>query len=176
MFKLVQAGAEPGTTRLVADAPLRPEDFDAVVAETGSPRVRAKKTGFVAARRALMREPVVTWWNGREMTAVAEPGDFVVANVTPDRSVLRDRDGNPNLYVIGGARFPDLYARDTGETEYGEIYRAIGIVEAVFLPGGFDIVLPKGDRQVADVGYLLRSGPEVYGNNAETFEKTYLVL
>jgi hypothetical protein len=47
------------------------------------------------------------------------------------------------------------------------------VVDAIRLPGGFDIAAPWGERQQAPSGYLILSGGEVYGNNAETFAATY---
>jgi hypothetical protein len=49
-------------------------------------------------------------------------------------------------------------------------------VDALHLSGGFDIVAPWGERQTAPDGYLILSGRQVYGNNAETFAATYEVV
>lgn len=176
MYRLDNLGGDGQGVRLVSNQPLRPDDFRELADRIGSGVVRARKIGFVSAREATAREVVETRWNGKEMTATAEPGDIIVANLAPDKTVLIDQDGHANIYVIKAARFSDLYERDTGETSYGAIYRARGVVEAVGLPGGFDIVDPWGTRQVADAGYLLLNGPDVYGNNKETFERTYRVI
>ena len=56
------------------------------------------------------------------------------------------------------------------------MYRAKGVVSAIALPGGFDIVAPWGERETAPAGYLLLNGTEVYGCNQETFVATYEVV
>lgn len=173
MYVLQHEGKSGRDARLLAPRGLARGDFDALAAELGvSPR-SAHKVDHLAARCATQRETVVTHWNGEETSNVAEPGDYVVSSLGADRTPLQDRDGNLNTYVIKAKRFPDLYERETGTIEQGEVYRAKGEVEAIHLPGGFDILAPWGERQVAPDGYLLRNGSEVYGNNRETFESTY---
>ncbi len=81
-----------------------------------------------------------------------------------------------NTYVIAADRFQSLYEATDGRNPHGAIYRAKGVVEALHLPGGFDIVAPWGERQQAPSGYLLLNGHDVYGNNAETFRATYKPL
>ena len=177
MFKIVQAedGGGDGDTRLVADAVLSAADFRRIAEESGG-SVRARKIGFVAARRANKREPVETRWNGRETTNTARAGDWIVTNLTPEQKPLRDREGHLNVYVIAADHFLDLY-EPTGETvEFGAIHRARRPVEAIRFPGGFNIVAPWGERQTAPAGYLIFNGGQVYGNNAETFAATYEVL
>jgi hypothetical protein len=46
-------------------------------------------------------------------------------------------------------------------------------VDAIRLPGGFDIAAPWGERQRVPSGYLILNGSEVYGSNAEAFRATY---
>ena len=81
-----------------------------------------------------------------------------------------------NTYVVPADRFPSLYELTEGHNEYGDVYRAKGVVDAIELPGGFDIVAPWGEQQQAPAGYLVLNGEEVYGNNAETFATTYETL
>lgn len=172
MFSLETHGGQGGV-RLIAEDQLTPGDFDAIAGRLKTVPMRARKAGFVSARPALFESRITTHWNGEETVNTAKPGDYVAANLSPARAVLRDKDGNPNLYVIGAARFSELYEAGEGATEFGAIYRARGIVEAVFLPGGFEIMAPWGEVQRAGSGYLLKSGDEIYGNAKATFEETY---
>ena len=174
MFTIEMGGDDRRQHRLIADAALTGDDFRAIAARIGESPVHARKVGHVAAHRAMRPEPVETRWNGRESADVAQPGDWIVTNLTPDKTILRDSDGHANTYVIRAKRFSDLYERAAGANEYGMAFAAKGRVEAVELKGGFDIIAPWGERQVAPNGYLLRNGPEVYGNNAETFAATYV--
>jgi hypothetical protein len=135
--------------------------------------VRARKIGFVAARKAKKPEVVETRWNGQETTNRARVADWIVTNLDPQQKPLRDDEGNVNRYVIPAEGFADLYEPTEGRNAYGAVYRAKGVVDAVALPGGFDIVAPWGERQTAPSGYLLCNGTDVYGNNTETFEATY---
>lgn len=173
----IAAGGDPPRPRLTSSAKLSAEaDFEAAAADLarlGSPVFRARKVAYVAARRATSREPVETRYNGKETHNTAEPGDWIVTNMDADRRLLRDRDGNANTYVIPAATFATLYDRDTGATDFGDIFKAKGVVDAVALPGGFDIVAPWGERQQAPAGYLVRNGADVYGIHAEAFDKTY---
>lgn len=170
------ATAENGKPRLISDERLRPEDFHAVAGKLDQPPIRARKIGFVAARQAWRRETVETHWNGRETTNTAQPRDWIVTNLSAKQEPLRDRDGSMNTYVISGHKFPDLYEPTSGRSQHGSIYRAKGVVEAIEVAGGFDILAPWGERQRVSAGYLLLNGEEVYGNNAETFRTTYEVL
>lgn len=162
-----------GSTGLVATERLTSADFDAIRTATGAPLLRVRKIGFVAARRATGTEHIETHWNGKETSAVAQPGDWVVTNMSPQRTVLRDGSGSTNTYVIKAANFPRLYRQDDGATEHGAIYRAISQVDAFLLPGRFEILAPWGEMQRGARGYLVRSGSEIYGNHRETFEATY---
>jgi hypothetical protein len=174
MYDLSRVGIPPAI-RLSAPQGVTPTDFDRIAAEV-TPPVRARKTGFVAARTATAREAVETRWNGAETKNVAEPGDIVATNLDPDGVALRDAAGNLNTYVIRAARFPELYEPTGRATEHGPMHRARTVVEAIHLPGGFEILAPWGEIQRADDGYLLRSGTEVYGNARGTFEATYEIL
>ena len=162
--------------RLEADAVLMPSDFQSIANKLGHPPLRARKIGYVAARRAEKREAVETRWNGKETTNTARVGDFIVTNLSPQRIPLRDGEGHVNVYVILAERFADLYEPASGESEHGAVHRAKGIVSALPLPGGLDIAAPWGERQTASAGYLLLSSEEVYGSSKETFEATYELL
>ena len=168
----------PWRARLFSSEKLTPPDFDAIAAELGTLPVRARKAGLVAARRASRREAIETRWNGKESSNTAGKGDYVVANLSAARAVLRDSEGHANVHVIEAARFPELYERDEGHNEFGDIYRprALAIVEALHFPGGFEILAPWGEVQVAPEGYLLRNGNDIYGNNSEPFEATYAAV
>ena len=162
-----------GETRLESYAVLTPADFARIAEELGQAPVRARKIGYVAAREATRREVVETRWNGKETTNTARPGDFIVTNLTPERQLLRDDEGQTNVYVIAADKFPALYERTSEKGAHGAIYRAKGTVSALPLPRGFDIVAPWGERQTGASGYLLLNGEEVYGAGREAFEATY---
>jgi len=166
---------QSGKARVEADARLQPNDFQAIAGKLGRTAIRARKAGYVAARRAQGREVVETRWNGEETRNTAREGDWVVTNLSSHREVLRDSEGHENRYVIAGRRFDELYepADGKGKGAAPDVYRAKGIVSALALDGGFDIVAPWGERQRASAGYLILNGEEVYGNNAETFRATY---
>jgi hypothetical protein len=174
MFKIVHAGVGRDEVRVEADALLTPDDFKKIAKDLVRPILRARKVGYVAARPARDGETVETRWNGTQTTNTARAGDWVVANLTPQREALRDRAGNLDVYVIAADKFAGLY-EPTGERgELGAICRARGgVVDAIRLPGGFDIAAPWGERQQAPSGYLVLNGGEVYGNNTETFAATY---
>lgn len=173
MFEIVRIGPSPGQPRLEAPSGLEGGDFEKIARELGTRPFKAHKTGFVAAREARERERIETLWNGKETENVAQPGDFVVTNLTPARAVLRDAQGHVNTYVISRGKFAELYVADHGNTEFGAIYRPTSTVEAIFLAGGFDILASWGEPQHAESGYLLKNGSDVYGNNKDTFEQTY---
>jgi hypothetical protein len=142
-------------------------------AELAETPVRARKIGYVAARKATDDEVVETRWNGKETTNTARKGDFIVTNLTPERQVLRDADGHANTYVIAADKFPDLYKPTPEKNEFGAVYRAKGVVSALPLAGGFAIVAPWGERQIGASGYLLLNGDEAYGASTEAFDATY---
>lgn len=170
MFEIVSENHKP---RLEADAALTELDFRAVAGQLGTPAVRARKISYVAARQAESEQVIDTRWNGKETTNIAHPGDWIVTNLSPERKVLIDGEGNENTYVIAADRFADLY--EPAE-EDGRVYRAKGVVEAIAVRGGFDIVAPWGERQMAPAGYLMFNGREVYGCHAEIFAATYEVV
>jgi hypothetical protein len=173
MFRIVHTGPGRDDLRVEADTVLTADEFQRIARDLIRPVVRARKVGYVAARPAGEGEAVETHWNGKETTNTAHAGDWVVTNLSPQGEPLRDRAGNMDVYVIAADRFASLY-QPTGErTELGAIYRASGVVDAIRLPGGFDIAAPWGERQQAPSGYLILNGGEVYGNNAETFAATY---
>ena len=166
----VTGNSEP---RLVATRKLERADFFKVAEELGQKPFRARKISLVAGRIAEEVENVVTRWNGKETANTAQPGDWVVTNLTHDETVLRDRAGQENTYVIKAETFPLLYERVEGENTFGGYHRAKGQVEAIELAGGFDILAPWGQKQVAEKGYLILNGKDIYGNNKETFDTTY---
>lgn len=160
--------------RLVSDAKLTPADFDKIAEQLGVTSIRARKTGFVAAEKARGGEVVETRWNGKETSNTARKGDWIVTSISARGETLRDREGHENRYVILADRFAELYepaAKEGGGRS--DLYLAKGTVTTIRLDGGFDIVAPWGERQVAPAGYLILNGDEVYGNNAETFRATY---
>jgi hypothetical protein len=166
-FTIVDGGA------LRADAKLNADDFRSIAAHLKQRPTRARKIGYVAARQTQSRKKVETRWNGQETTNTALPGDWIVTSLSPSREILHDSQGSVNTYVIQAERFEALYEPAGGHNEAGAIYRAKGIVDAILLPGGFDILAPWGERQTAPTGYLILNGNEVYGNNADTFAATY---
>jgi hypothetical protein len=176
MFKIVHTGPGRDAVRIEADVRLTPDDFKRIASDLVRPIVRARKVGFVAAQVARQDETVETRWNGTETTNTARKGDWIVTNLAPDQRALRDREGAVNTYVIRSDRFHDLYEPTGAENEFGAVHRAKGVVEAIRLPGGFEIMAPWGERQQSPEGYLLCNGIEVYGNNAETFEATYKLV
>ena len=162
--------------RLEADAVLTPSDFQSIAKELRQPPLRARKIGYVAARRAEKDEVVETRSNGKETTNTAHPGDWIVTNLSPKLRPLRDDDDHMNVYVIAADRFAELYEPVESKSELGAVYRAKGIVSAIALPGGLDIAAPWGERQTASAGYLLCNGEEVYGIGKRAFEETYEVV
>jgi hypothetical protein len=171
MFMLEMAAN--GGVRLVADAALTPDDFRAVAEELKVPAASARKTGLVAAHPAQTQQTVETHWNGKETQAVAEVGDLIVTTLADDGLALRDAAGGINCYVIKQAKFAQLYASTGRHSAFGEVYAATGQVEALFLPGGFEIVAPWGEVQRGDAGYLILNGADVYGNHRDVFEAAY---
>ncbi len=173
----ITAKGAPPRLRLLAPAHLSADaDFDRLAADLarhGSARFRARKIAFVAARQATAPERIETRFNGKETENTAAAGDWIVTNLAADRTELRDAEGSVNTYVIRAANFANLYGRDGGSTEFGDIYKAKGVVDAVAVAGGFDIMAPWGERQVAQTGYIVRNGDDVYGIHGEAFDKTY---
>jgi hypothetical protein len=159
-FKIERVGPKEDLARLVASEKLTPDDFKAIADALGVKPMRARKIGFVAARIAKTQTEIETRWNGKESSITAEPGDWIVTNMSPARDLMRDSEGHLNVYAIRADKFPSLYTRDQGTTDEGDIYRAVSKVET----------------QRAEAGYILLNGNEVYGNAKETFETTYVVL
>lgn len=172
MFR-IEAAAPLELKRLVADTQLSRQDFAEIAKALRVAPFQARKIGLIAARQAQECERIETRWNGKETVATAEPGDWVATNLDAAARVLTDGDGNVNVYVIKSDRFSDLYDRAEGTSRHGDIWRSRGIVSALKLPGGFEILTPWGETQRASAGYLLDNGSEVYGNAKETFEQTY---
>jgi hypothetical protein len=175
-FRIIRKGRRQDMSRLEADAILTPKDFHLIARALGGPAVRARKTGFVSARRATKYEPIQTRWNGIETTNTARPGDWIVTNLTRQKKPLLDTMGYINTYVIRVKRFASLYERTDGMTPFGAIYQSKSVVSVISLRGGFDIKAPWGERQRADKGYLVLNGKEVYGINKATFAATYEVV
>jgi hypothetical protein len=169
-------GAAGGDLRLEADTALTPADFRRIVEEAGAIVLRARKVGFIAARQASKPQTVETHWNGKETTNTARPGDWIATNLGERQQILRDGDGRVNSYVILAERFADLYQPTGASNEFGAVYLSKGIIKAIRLPGGFDIVAPWGEQQRSRNGYLVCNGNDVYGNHAETFAATYQVV
>lgn len=173
MFNLTRQGLFGRRVRLTADAKLTDGDFLAIARDLGTKPRPATKVGFIAARTASSRETIETRWNGVETVATAEPGDWIVTTVEENGTAIRDREGHVNTYVIKAGRFHELYEPTGASCAHGAVHKPLGRVDALFLSGGFEILAPWGQMQVADEGYLLLNGSEVYGNNKETFERTY---
>jgi len=176
MFTIEMTGANRDRVRLVAQDILSETDFHAIADTLGSKPLQACKTALTAARPAKAGERIETHWNGSETVNTANAGDWVATSLTEGGEVLRDHSGQANSYIIPAADFPALYAPVEGSNEFGRFHAARGTVTALRLSGGFDILAPWGERQTAPDGYLVLSGSEVYGNNAETFAATYQVV
>lgn len=176
MFTIEKTGANGDKHRLMAGAVLRAVDFQAIADALGTKPFQARKTTLIAACPATAGERIETHWNGSETVNTAKPGDWIATSLTAGGAALRDRDGNLNSYIIPAADFAKLYSPVDGSNEFGRFHAARGTVAALHLSGGFEILAPWGERQTAPDGYLLLSGSEVYGNNAETFAATYEVV
>jgi hypothetical protein len=169
-------GVPPKAHLVAAERSLTDVDFDRIVRELrnyGYEVFQARKISYVVARQATACEAVETRFNSEEWRDEARPGDWIVTNMGNDRQILLDEQGRANTYVVREDKFPEIYDRDTGNSPLGEIYRAKGVVDAVLLPGGFDIIAPWGERQHSSSGYLLRRGSEVYGIDRGMFDRTY---
>ncbi len=176
-YQIVHDGLSPGHARLISHEKLSPQDFADIAAALGVAPIRARKIGFVAARKAKVRTEIETRWNGKESSITAEPGDWIVYQYDAGaRTHARRRRTFERLRHLAQISFRSLYTRDKGTTNEGSIYRAVSKVEALFFPGGFEIMPPWGETQRADAGYILLNGDEVYGNAKETFEATYVVV
>lgn len=176
MFAIETSGVRKIKHRLVAGTILKRSDFKRISTRLGTTGVRARKVSFVAARTARQLEHVTTYWNGKETTNTARRGDVIVTSLTRRRTVLRDKRGNANQYVIKAKTFRKIYGGAPGRNRFGKFFQSKSIVTAIYLSGGFDIIAPWGQRERAPKGYLLLNGNAVYGNNAQTFEATYDLL
>jgi hypothetical protein len=176
MFTIESKGLFHKKQRLIARTTLSQADFHKVADQIGRKPIKARKVGFVAARKAEQTETIETRWDGKESTDTARVGDWIVTNLTPDKEILRDKRGHENTYVIKAGTFPQIYDAVAGENEYGRFFKSKSVVEAVYLSGGFDVLAPWGQKQIAPVGYLLLNGEDVYGNNVRTFDATYEIV
>lgn len=165
-----------GAPRIIAEAVLDARDFRVIAEKLGTPPRPARKIALIAARQVHAAEDVASHWNGLETSNTAAPGDWIATSLDADGNVLRDADGHANAYVIAAANFAALYREAEGANAAGRFYAATGKVEVLHLAGGFDIIGRWGERQLASDGYLVLNGDEVYGNNAETFARTYAFL
>jgi hypothetical protein len=107
---------------LVAGTILKRSDFKRISTRLGTTGVRARKVSFVAARTARQLEHVTTYWNGKETTNIARPGDVIVTSLTRRRTVLRDKRGNPNQYVIKARTFRKVYETAPGRNRLGKFF------------------------------------------------------
>lgn len=158
---------------LVSRAQITPAEFYAIAQRLGRPVARYRKTARVAARPAEEGVRIETRWNGVETVNEAAPGDMVVTALDADDAPLRDGDGCLNRFILRRARFAESYAPTPQWTEHGRIHRPRREIEALALPGGFDILGPWGERQTAERGFLISDGEDVWGNHADTFSATY---
>jgi hypothetical protein len=163
----------PAGPRLISDTKLTPDDFRKIAQDLGMQPFTARKSGLITARTAEHDETVETRWNGKETVNTARPGDRIVTNLDAHGVPLVDRDGNHNVYVVKADKFVTLYELGNTTSPLGQTYRARGTVEAIAFPGGFDILAPWGERQLADNGCLILNGGDVYGNHADTFNASY---
>ena len=174
-FTIVEVNGKP---RLFSAEKLSAkEDFEKVVESLRDHKCasfKARKISYVAARQATGIEKVETRYDGKETEDTAKPGDWIVTNMDIERRIMRDTQDCVNSYVIRKDTFARLYALDKGEEQpFGAIYKAKGVVDAVEVAGGFDIVAPWGERQQGPGGYILRNGDDVYGIHKDAFDKTY---
>src|SRR5262245_19216910 len=176
MFKIEGRGIFHRKSRLVAPTALSPADFRDVANQLGRKPIKARKSGLIAARKADRPETIETRWEGKESQNTAQAGDWIVTSLSPHGRVLRDSNGNENTYVIKAENFAKLYEPAAGTNEFGQLFKAKAMIEAIFLSGGFDVLAPWGQKQTAAAGYLVLNDGEVYGNNSETFEATHEVL
>lgn len=163
--------------RLISNGLLSVSDFHQIARKHGAAPIRAQKIGKVAAYQTDKEQMVETLWNGKETKNIAKQGDWVVTNLSPDGKVIRDADGNKNVYVISKSRFPELYSEtDESSADDGKIYQSDNKVLVLPFPGGFDLIAPWGERQTGEAGYLLLNNEDVYANSKGTFEQTYKIL
>lgn len=164
-------------TRLISDTPLTPEAFHDEARRRGRIIGSYRKLGFFAARPSPGGQVVETAWNGRAMQSVLRNGDVVLTAVAEDGAPLVGSDGRPNTLSLRRDRFEELFevepaAAPNAETD-AAVYRSASVIEAFYLPGGFDIAAPWGGRQTARRGYLLAEDGVVFGCRAATFKQVY---
>ena len=176
MFKLISSDQDDDRPRLIASDRLTKADFLLIAEALRTPPTPARKVSHVAARRSDIQQRVETRWNGKETENFAAPQDWIVTNLTADMCALRDKDGNANTYVIRSERFPELYEVTAASNAFGDIYRSVSQVDAIYLAGGFEILAPWNEVQRATSGYLILNGAKVYGNHEDTFLATYEFL
>jgi hypothetical protein len=157
----------------LSDGVLKKAEFKDIANAIRERPFSARKVALVAARAASGTEVVETHWNGKETRNTAMPGDFIVTSLTRRKTVLCDKAGNIDTYVIKPKTFAKLYTRVPGRNKFGRFFKSKSVVFSIYLAGGFNILAPWGQRQRASEGYLVLNGKDVYGNNAETFEATY---
>lgn len=178
-FSIIAVGTPPKLRLFSTDRLDATTDFERIIddhADRGFKMVRARKIAFVSAFKASGPMRFTTRYNGKEGDAVAEAGDWVVTNMDMDRRIIHDDHGFENIYVIKAADFDRLYDPDGGRTAFGEVYKAKGVVDAIKLDGGFDILAPWGERQQGPHGYIVRNGKDVYGIHGDAFDKTYEIV
>ena len=155
MYELVMSGKNRNAPRLVSAAPLSEPDFFDVAERLQVQPMAAHKVALIAARLSGKQQRIETLWDGKETQNLAGPDDWIVTSLTADKAILCDKDGNTNTYVIRSERFPEIYHRQPGHNDFGDFYRSISKVEAIFLAGGFEIMTPWQEVQSAASGYLL---------------------
>jgi hypothetical protein len=163
MFRLVPQDAGEGPL-LRCDHPLTALDFRRVSERLGIERQRARKRGLVAARRTDM--------------TTSGSGDWLVTTLDEHRQPIRNRDGRVHTSSVSAERFPVLYAlvADIPPTPDGHVFERRSDLEALRLPGPFDIVAPWGQRQQGLRGWLLLDGGEVSAITDDQFSDSYVVL
>lgn len=174
----IEPAGDPPRVRLISSEVLAAhEDFERIVLhlEDFGLAVRgARKIAFVSAKQhhgAPIKIEVRA--NGKETDVDVKEGDWIVTNMDRNKQLIRDQQGSVNTYAIDKDRFDDLYELNEGRTEYGQVYKAKGVVDAIELPGGFDIVAPWKERQQAASGFIVRNGDDVYGIQRDMFDQTY---
>jgi hypothetical protein len=163
MFRLVPQDGGEGPL-LKSDHPLTSLDVRRVSERLAIQRQRVRKRGLVAAR------PIDS--------AASAPGDWLVTALDDNGHAIRNRDGRKQTSVIAAERFAALYgpASHVPATEAGDLFERRDILEALRLPGAFDIVSPQGERQQGTRGWLLLDGGEVSAITDELFSDGYVVL
>jgi hypothetical protein len=139
--------------------PVSPRDFDFAKAAIYRKTATLKLSQVETARK---RQRVVTQINGtKETSNTAKPGDKIVTGPFGER------------YVIGAAKFRQLYQRDRARERYVSKAR----VQALKLKQNIELVAPWGEKQRAlKGGYVVRrvgKARDVYLIEETAFKKTY---